>query len=137
MTKIQLKNINHGFKMQNLCGFHRSPGNDAGKVKMGYEKTAKSKLSRETVEDCVFAAENTDRRGKRSKLEFRNNSPVRWNPTKDFRKEDSGDSQGGAFKSGRDGNKAGGRRDYAQAFGNVKNNVSFGATSQPNHIKIR
>ena len=140
--KITLSNLKTGNRKSNYSGKkNRGVPDPEGKVKYNPPTTrSKTKLNREDVEVAEFEANNVDRRGKRSKLDFRGNHPHRWNPGQDFNPDRQGyKDDGGAFKGGRDGNKKGGKRDYAKPFGDVKNNPTrpFAPGSVERHVKLK
>ena len=139
--KLTLSNLETGTQLSAYQGKHRGESAllASNPLKTGVQTRSKSKLSRETIEEGEFAAQNPDRRGNRSKLEFRGNHPHRWNPARDFDPDKQGDAtDGGAFKGGRDGNKKGGKKDYQKAFGDVKNTTRpFAPGKVPGHVRLK
>lgn len=122
--KLTRANMLHGNKMASYSGYKKGKGviDPKGKPKYTPELSKDTKIDRSVTEEAVFYAENTDMRGKKNKLDFRGNHPVRWNPQQDFNPNMSGDrTGGGAFHGGRLGVKAGKKKDYQQAFGDVNN----------------
>lgn len=139
--KLTIGNLKTGNRKASYSGKkNRGLTDPEGKIKYNPPTTrSMTKLSREDVEIAEFEANNVDRRGKRSKLEFRGNHPHRWNPAMDFDPNRQGDkTDGGAFKGGRDGNKKGGKNDYAKAFGDVKNTTRpFANGNVERHVKLK
>ncbi len=121
-TKITPENLYSGIRRAEIHGRHRLEQHNVYTRKQTLKPARNnknlSKLNPRAVEDAEFGANNTDRRGLRSKMEFRGHAPVRWMPEKDYRPEMSGyTADRGAFQGGRDGTTKGKRGDYSQAFG--------------------
>ena len=136
--KITLDNLKKGNTRASYSGKHSKGLTDpSSKVKYKDMTTrSKTKLSQESVEIAEFQANNTDQRGKRSKLEFRGNHPHHWNPTTQFNSGYVAD--GGAFKGGRPGNKKGDKNDYAKAYGNTKLTTRpFAPNSVEKHVRLK
>ena len=139
--KLTLDNLKTGNRKASYSGKNNKGNpNPAGKIKYNPPTTrSKTKLNREDVEVAEFEANNVDRRGNRSKLEFRGNHPHRWNPAQDFDPNRQGYvADGGAFKGGRPGNKKGGKKDYAKAFGDVKDTTRpFANGNVERHVRFK
>lgn len=121
-SKITPDNLFAGIRRAEIHGRHRLEQHNTYTRKQTLKPARKmknmSKLNPRAVEDAEFEANNVDRRGLRSKMEFRGHAPVRWMPEKDYRPDMSGyTADRGAFQGGRDGTQKGSRRDYSQAFG--------------------
>jgi len=122
-TKITSQQLFNGIRRAEIHGRHRLEQHNVYSRKQSLKtKNHKiknvSKLNPRAVEDAEFDANNVDRRGLRSRKEFRGHAPVRWMPAKDYRPDMSGFTDDrGAFQGGRDGTKKGGKKDYSQAFG--------------------
>lgn len=135
--KITLDNLKHGNKRAVYMGKHKKGLTDPlGNIKFKQEKKSNVKISQESVEIAEFEANNVDRRGNRSRLEFRGNHPFRWNPTSQFNSGYTDD--GGAYKGGRPGNKKGDKKDYAKEYGNVKLTTRpFGGGEVEKHVRLK
>ena len=122
-TKITPAQLFSGIRRAEIHGRHRLEQHNVYTRKQSLKtRNPKmknmSKLNPRAVEDAEFGANTVDRRGLRSKMEFRGQTPVRWMPEKDYRPDMSGFTDDrGAFQGGRDGTKKGGKKDYSQAFG--------------------
>lgn len=117
-TKLSTTAFNTGVRRGVYSGRHKlevKPVLNAPKTKNGRE--LKTKIDMEALEDGVFDANNQERRGKKSKLTFRGNSPVRWSP-QDF-KDHGFQEDGGAFKGGKGTVKKGKKKDYRQPLGSA------------------
>ena len=139
--KLTIGNLKTGNRKASYSGKKNKGSTDpSGKVKYNPPTTrSKTKLNQDDVEIAEFQANNVDMRGKKSKLEFRGNHPHRWNPAKDFDPDRQGyKDDGGAFKGGRDGNKKGGKKDYAKGYGDVKNTTRpFASGDVERHVKLK
>lgn len=115
-SKLRTSAFNNGIRRGVYSGKHRLEVKKpltAPKSKNGGER--KTKIDMESMENGKFDENNQDRRGKKSKLQFRGNQPVRWSP-QDF-KDHGFQEEGGAFKGGKGTVKAGKKKDYRQPLG--------------------
>ena len=115
-SKIRATAFNSGIKRGVYSGRHKL---EVKKVldapKSNGKHSHKSKIAMDSIEDGKFDENNQDRRGKKSKLQFRGNAPVRWSP-QEF-KDHGFQEDGGAFKGGKGTVKAGKKKDYRQPLG--------------------
>ncbi len=111
--RLTMKNIASATAEVNNYGFKRQSKPTPTNLKYDPSER-KGKLSQRAVEDGVYLAESGDMAGERSKKDYNNNAPVRWNPKEDFVEETSGfTEQSGAFMGGREKTKAGKKSEYA------------------------
>tara|TARA_S200002703_G_scaffold121986_1_gene107876 strand:- start:717 stop:1142 length:426 start_codon:yes stop_codon:yes gene_type:complete len=117
-NKLSTAAFNSGIKRGVYSGRHRLEVKPAVKApKADGTNARKTKIDMEALEDGKFDENNQDRRGKKSKLSFRGNTPVRWSP-QDF-KDHGFQEDGGAFKGGKGTVKAGKKKDYRQPLGSA------------------
>lgn len=136
--RITLESLKKGNKHSSYSGKHErgtpNPRGNTIKYRDEIQTRSKTKLGIDSVEIAEFRANNTDQRGKRSRLEFRGNQPHRWNPTSQFNSgytDDGGDSKGG--KAGvKSGNQ------YAKPYGDLKNTTRpFAPNAVENHVRLK
>tara|TARA_S200002703_G_scaffold139724_1_gene130603 strand:+ start:938 stop:1363 length:426 start_codon:yes stop_codon:yes gene_type:complete len=117
-TKLSTSAFNNGVRRGVYSGRHKLEVKPSIRPpKMQAPHTRKTKIDMESLENGVFDENNQDRRGKKSKLSFRGNTPVRWSP-QDF-KDHGYQEDGGAFKGGKGTVKKGKKKDYRQPLGNA------------------
>ena len=117
-NKLSNAAFNTGIRRGVYSGRHKlevKPVLTTPKTKNG--RALKTKIDMESLEDGKFDENNQDRRGKKSKLSFRGNTPVRWSP-QDF-KDHGFQEDGGAFKGGKGTVKKGKKKDYRQPLGSA------------------
>ncbi len=131
--RLTMKNVASATSEVNTYGFKRH-AKATPNTNLKYDPSEhKSKLSQRAVEDGVYLAESGTMSGERTKKDYNNNTPVRWNPKEDFVEETSGYTEdGGAFTGGREKVKAGKKTDYA-----VTQRKSSKKSGDPNPHPIR
>jgi hypothetical protein len=136
--KITINNLKKGNTRATYSGRHKKGmiNPEGNSLKIRGETESKAKLGVESVEIAEFRANNTDMRGKRSRLEFRGNAPHHWNPKTQFNSGYTDD--GGEFAAGKPGVKKGGKNDYAKAYGDIKNTTRpFASGDVESHVRLK
>lgn len=129
-TKLRTTAFNNGIRRGVYSGKHRlEVKKPLTTPKTHGTHSHKTKIDMESMENGKFDENNQDRRGKKSKLQFRGNTPVRWSP-QDF-KDFGFQEKGGAFQGGKGTIKAGKKKDYRQPLG-----VASSTQIDPHPVKI-